>query len=167
MPVTYFKVKPESAMYKNFFIENTERKKLKKHISEFMKNHFDNGKHEVWTTLYPSLVMTIKHPITGERTGYFDENATALKVGDTVELFGQNGTVTFDGIIFQNGVPWEAIKDKVWQLYKSSPCLVNKTNFLSFIENIMNFCDDIEGTKLPFVKKINNKEVTHDDKKAC
>lgn len=39
MPVTYFKVKPESAMYKNFFIENTERKKLKKHISEFMKNH--------------------------------------------------------------------------------------------------------------------------------
>lgn len=40
--------------------------------------------------------MTIKHPITGERTGYFDENATALKVGDTVELFGQNGTVTFD-----------------------------------------------------------------------
>ena len=37
--------------------------------------------------------MTIKHPITGERTGYFDENATALKVGDTVELFGQNGTV--------------------------------------------------------------------------
>ena len=39
--------------------------------------------------------MTIKHPITGERTGYFDENATALKVGDTVELFGQNGTVTF------------------------------------------------------------------------
>lgn len=91
----------------------------------------------------------------------------ALKVGDTVELFGQNGTVTFDGIVFQNGVPWEAIKDKVWQLYKSSPCLVNKTNFLSFIETIMNFCDDIEGTKLPFVKKINNKEVTHDDKKAC
>lgn len=44
--------------------------------------------------------MTIKHPITGERTGYFDENATALKVGDTVELFGQNGTVTFDGIVF-------------------------------------------------------------------
>lgn len=43
--------------------------------------------------------MTIKHPITGERTGYFDENATALKVGDIVELFGQNGTVTFDGII--------------------------------------------------------------------
>ena len=41
--------------------------------------------------------MTIKHPITGERTGYFDENATALKVGDIVELFGQNGTVTFDG----------------------------------------------------------------------
>lgn len=111
--------------------------------------------------------MTIKHPITGERTGYFDENATALKVGDTVELFGQNGAVTFDGIVFQNGVPWEAIKDKVWQLYKSSPCLVNKTNFLSFIETIMNFCDDIEGTKLPFVKKINNKEVTHDDKKAC
>lgn len=63
--------------------------------------------------------MTIKHPITGERTGYFDENATALKVGDTVELFGQNGTVTFDGIIFQNGVPWEAIKDKVWQLCKT------------------------------------------------
>ena len=59
MPVTYFKVKPESAMYKNFFIENTERKKLKKHISEFMKNHFGNGKHEVWTTLYPSLVMTL------------------------------------------------------------------------------------------------------------
>jgi hypothetical protein len=111
--------------------------------------------------------MTIKHPITGERTGYFDENATALKVGDTVELFGQNGTVTFDGIIFQNGVPWEAIKDKVWQLYKSSPCLVNKTNFLSFIEIIMNSCDDIEGTKLPFVKKINNKEVTHDGRKAC
>lgn len=81
--------------------------------------------------------MTIKHPITGERTGYFDENATALKVGDTVELFGQNGTVTFDGIVFQNGVPWEAIKDKVWQLYKSSPCLVNKTNFLSFIETII------------------------------
>lgn len=50
---------------------------------------------------------------------------------------------------------------------KYSPCLVNKTNFLSFIETIMNFCDDIEGTKLPFVKKINNKEVTHDDKKAC
>lgn len=40
MPVTYFKVKPESAMYKNFFIENTERKKLKKHISEFMKKPF-------------------------------------------------------------------------------------------------------------------------------
>lgn len=43
--------------------------------------------------------MTIKHPITGERTGYFDENATALKVGDTVELFGQNepspSTVSF------------------------------------------------------------------------
>lgn len=37
MPVTYFKVKPESAMYKNFFIENAERKKLKKHISEFMQ----------------------------------------------------------------------------------------------------------------------------------
>lgn len=59
MPVTYFKVKLESAMYKNFFIEDAERNKLKKHISEFMKSHFDNGKHEVWTTLYPSLVMTL------------------------------------------------------------------------------------------------------------
>lgn len=29
------------------------------------------------------------------------------------------------------------------------------------------FTDDIKGTKLPFVKKINNKEVTHDDRKAC
>ena len=29
------------------------------------------------------------------------------------------------------------------------------------------FTDDIKGTKHPFVKKINNKEVTHDDKKAC
>ena len=57
--------------------------------------------------------MTIKHPITGERTGYFDENATALNVGDTVVLFGQN------------------------------------------------------GTKLPFVKRIDNKEVIYDDKKAC
>ena len=63
MPVTYFKVKPESAMYKNFFIENTERKKLKKHISEFMKNHFGNGKHEVWTTLYPSLGIYSNHRI--------------------------------------------------------------------------------------------------------
>lgn len=58
--------------------------------------------------------MTIKHPITGERTGYFDENATALKVGDTVELFGQNGTVTFaDGMCMdvrciprKNGPSW-------------------------------------------------------------
>mgnify|MGYP000186589376 CR=1 FL=1 len=163
MPVTYFKVKPESAMYKNFFIENTERKKLKKHISEFMKNHFGNGKHEVWTTLYPSLVMTL----SSEKAKELSHQLCKGALGDTVELFGQNGTVTFDGIVFQNGVPWEAIKDKVWQLYKSSPCLVNKTNFLSFIETIMNFCDDIEGTKLPFVKKINNKEVTHDDKKAC
>lgn len=57
--------------------------------------------------------MTIKHPIAGKRTGYFDENATALKVGDTVVLFGQN------------------------------------------------------GTKLPFVKRIDNKEVIYDDKKAC
>lgn len=126
-----------------------------------------NKKIENRSTSKEEYPMTIKHPTTGERTGYFDENTTALKVGDTVELFGQNGTVTFDGIVFQNGVPWEAIKDKVWQLYKSSPCLVNKTNFLSFIETIVNFCDDIEGTKLPFVKKINNKEVTHDDRKAC
>ena len=29
------------------------------------------------------------------------------------------------------------------------------------------FTDDIKGTTLPFVKKINKKEVIHDDKKAC
>ena len=67
--------------------------------------------------------MTIKHPITGERTGYFDENATALKAGDTVELFGQNGTVTFDGIIFQNGVPWEASRTRYGGFIKAALAL--------------------------------------------
>lgn len=117
----------------------------------------------------PHKVQTLRVGAMAFQSGmfYIYKGKVGLLADSYMELFGQNGTVTFDGIIFQNGVPWEAIKDKVWQLYKSSPCLVNKTNFLSFIETIMNFCDDIEGTKLPFVKKINNKEVTHDDKKAC
>lgn len=162
MPVTYFKVKPESAMYKNFFIENTERKKLKKHISEFMKNHFDNGKHEVWTTLYPSLVMTL----SSEKAKELSHQLCKGTLGDSQYVFkGNNGDRFYR--FKKNSKTYKLWKDKVWQLYKSSPCLVNKTNFLSFIETIMNFCDDIEGTKLPFVKKINNKEVTHDDKKAC
>ena len=88
MPVTYFKVKPESAMYKNFFIENTERKKLKKHISEFMKNHFGNGKHEVWTTLYPSLVMTL----SSEKAKELSHQLCKGTLGDSQYVFkGNNG----------------------------------------------------------------------------
>lgn len=59
MSTTYFKVKPESALYKNYFIEDAERKKLNKLTGDFMKNHFAGGTHEVWTALYPFLIMTL------------------------------------------------------------------------------------------------------------
>lgn len=98
MPVTYFKVKPESAMYKNFFIENTERKKLKKHISEFMKNHFGNGKHEVWTTLYPSLVMTL----SSEKAKELSHQLCKGTLGDSQYVFkGNNGDRCYYSLCFR------------------------------------------------------------------
>lgn len=66
MPVTYFKVKPESALYKNYFIEDAETKMLKKFATNFAKAHFDSSDHEIWFGLYPCLVTTLSPKETEE-----------------------------------------------------------------------------------------------------
>lgn len=66
MPVTYFNVKPESALYKNYFIEDAETKMLKKFATNFAKAHFDSSDHEIWFGLYPCLVTTLSPKETEE-----------------------------------------------------------------------------------------------------
>ncbi|MCD8308858.1 MAG: hypothetical protein LUD19_03305 [Clostridia bacterium] len=80
-----------------------------------------------------------------EDTGVLDMHCKEIKLGDTVELFGMVGEVTFEagayGIGFQDPIDWDRLEEEIEPVtgYKNRPDFCYNDNFVSFWELLWNY----------------------------